>query len=606
MNRIHIPIVSLILAAVAPALPAFAQDGPGGIIATGAATNLRLWLRGDGGAYTNAGTTQATNTQSVQQWNDLSGRGVHAINTGTNKPTFLTAGPNGVPAISFASASTQTLLSSLNPNPGTLADLTIVVVANPTTINLGNAKLWGHDDGGFDRSVGIDTRGGTNLGYFNGSGVSNVGNVSAGTTFLATTSYLGGSPGTFSGWFNGSNIASGTGVSNAAGQTSLSIGSINPSGEFWNGTISEFIAFDRALAEGERIILENYLAAKYGFSLAANDVYTMDNSGNGNYDFDVAGIGQGSTGTATTSAMGTGMVQISAASAMAAGRFFMFGHDNQPLSMSGPNRPAGYTSRLRRTWRPSENTDIGTTTLLFNLNGISGLPANASNIALVIDRNNNGLFSDETVASTGVIPASTYAGGLATFTGVNIADGQRFTLAFTNTVALPLHLLTFTANPEAGANVIRWETANLKNIAAIELEHSELGQEFSTLERISNLRATRFSVRDEAPAGNSYYRLRIIETDGSASYSQTVRVARQKTGAGISISPNPARNTAFIQGLPGTPVVIRVTDGMGRQLNSETTTLQSARISVAGLPVGTYTISIDGAGIHHAEQIVKD
>src|SRR5690606_10594300 len=80
-------------------------------------------------------------------------------------------------------------------------------------------------------------------------------------------------------------------------------------GESWNGDIAEVIVFTTELNAAQRIIIDNYLAAKYGFTLGANDIYTMDNPGNGNYDYEVAGIGR-SGSLEHTNSQGTGIVRV--------------------------------------------------------------------------------------------------------------------------------------------------------------------------------------------------------------------------------------------------------------------------------------------------------
>jgi len=609
-KRIHIAVFGLLTAGINPG--AIAQNGPGGVIATGTATNLGLWLTAERGTF-NTGTTLATNGQSITTWADQSGRSTNnATNAGTatTRPTFSSTGPNGLPVLNFNALSAQTLSSALNINPTVLPNISVIVVAAASTVVPTTfAKIWGHDDGAYDRAVGIDNRApGFNFGYFAGSGtgtgVGGLANLSAGNYFISTAVYAGGTGGTFSGWHDNAGIVSSATVSNTTGAGVLSIGSINSTAEYWNGPIAEFIVIEKALNEAERVILNNYLAAKYGLALAADDVYTMDNAGSGNYDYEVAGIGASTSGPGIISTRGTGIVQMGSASGMTAGEYFIFGHDNLPLAMSGPNRPAGYTSRLRRSWRPSEAGDVGTTTISFDLNGVSGLPASASNIALVVDRNNNGLFSDETVASTGVIAASAFAGGVATFTGVNIADQQRFTLAFTNTIALPLNLLSFTASAAKSRNETRWQTSDVKGVSGIELERSEDGVGFALLNRFALNESGVYAANDKTPKSISYYRLRIVSLDGSAEYSAVQKVTRAESGT-VHISPNPVFNMARISGLPGTEATIQLLDPNGKVLSTTKSSAEDYLLPMQAYPAGSYLISVEAEGLHSVEQVVK-
>src|SRR5690606_10210871 len=64
--------------------------------------------------------------------------------------------------------------------------------------------------------------------------------------------------------------------------TDVAIGS--QANEGWNGNIAEVIFYNFAISDAQRIIVNNYLAAKYGLLLGNMDLYTMDDEVNGNFD----------------------------------------------------------------------------------------------------------------------------------------------------------------------------------------------------------------------------------------------------------------------------------------------------------------------------------
>jgi hypothetical protein len=78
--------------------------------------NLVGWWKADAGAYSDAGTTLATNGQGVWQWNDQSGNGLHLRQgTGVDRPVFLTGTLNGLPVLDFNAANSSSLLSTQTP-----------------------------------------------------------------------------------------------------------------------------------------------------------------------------------------------------------------------------------------------------------------------------------------------------------------------------------------------------------------------------------------------------------------------------------------------------------------------------------------------------------
>jgi len=67
------------------------------------------WYSAKSGVYSDAGSTPAANTDSVQQWNDKSGNNYH-LSEATDKPVFTAAGFNGgYPGVAFTAANADIL-----------------------------------------------------------------------------------------------------------------------------------------------------------------------------------------------------------------------------------------------------------------------------------------------------------------------------------------------------------------------------------------------------------------------------------------------------------------------------------------------------------------
>lgn len=105
--------------------------------ATPLATDLRLWLKADAGAFTDLGTTPATDGTTVRQWNDqLFGDNTVADDalqgTAANRPTYVANGLGGQPVLRFdntdsINGSTITLTAGTAPR-------TVFVVGNRTGV----------------------------------------------------------------------------------------------------------------------------------------------------------------------------------------------------------------------------------------------------------------------------------------------------------------------------------------------------------------------------------------------------------------------------------------------------------------------------------------
>src|SRR5258706_15221820 len=73
-----------------------------------ASVTTAFWYK-DAGAYTDAGTTLATNGQTVQQWNDFSGNGRHLTQAmAALQPTYTASALNSKPGIHFINNNSST------------------------------------------------------------------------------------------------------------------------------------------------------------------------------------------------------------------------------------------------------------------------------------------------------------------------------------------------------------------------------------------------------------------------------------------------------------------------------------------------------------------
>lgn len=90
--------------------------------------SLVAWYKSDTGVFSDRGTTPATNTSVVQQWNDQSGNGYHLIDN--NAPNFYTNVLNGYPAIRFIAADDHSLVTGAGGSfPVALGGTTLTVYA---------------------------------------------------------------------------------------------------------------------------------------------------------------------------------------------------------------------------------------------------------------------------------------------------------------------------------------------------------------------------------------------------------------------------------------------------------------------------------------------
>lgn len=129
-------------------------------------------------------------------------------------------------------------------------------------------------------------------------------------------------------------------------------------------------------------------------------------------------------------------------------------------------------------------------------------------------------------------------------TGVNTLTIKKIT-SVNSGVPLPVHLISFKAKAEGRKSLITWLTANEFNCDHFDVERSGDGNKFSFLvaeeAKGSVAGEHQYQVYDELPVqGWNYYRLKQVDRDGVASYSNTEAVFfGSGFGGGISVYPNP-------------------------------------------------------------------
>jgi hypothetical protein len=228
--------------------------------ATLSSSGLVMWVQAGSGAYTDAGTTLATNGQTVRQWNDLSGNGEHFVQaTETNRPTFVTEAQNGRPAIRFDGVD-NFLVNTTLPSTVATTGRTVFVALKATAASGATKRFFATSALGsvFDNS-GV-------YAYYATSGpaVAAIGGAVT-TPTVITLSFVGGgnatpySSGTAAAAFTPSTVIDGfvLGAQSAAG------------GEYKECDIYEVIIYNTPLSAGNRALVHSYLGSKYSISIAA-------------------------------------------------------------------------------------------------------------------------------------------------------------------------------------------------------------------------------------------------------------------------------------------------------------------------------------------------
>jgi len=183
-----------------------------------------------------------------------------------------------------------------------------------------------------------------------------------------------------------------------------------------------------------------------------------------------------------------------------------------------------------------------------------------------------------------------------------------------NNFTLPLDLLTFTGQLQNDKTVLlNWKTENEINTSHFVVERSTDGNRFSP---IGNVTANggrnnaggsyNYSFIDNDAANQSsqrlYYRLRMVDIDTRAKYSNIVSVVLQFVTGTINVSPNPVINDVkvVIASPEDGRVHWKVIDNAGRVILKGTQQVSKGAnnftINMNKLPAGSYYLDVTGAG----------
>lgn len=587
--------------------------GPGGVDRTNGTGDLVLWL--------DANTISSASGSNVSTWTDQSGYSNSAVAVVGNEPTFQTSVLNGFPVIRFTRANSDFLrvadATSLKPNS---ISIFLVGMYTSNSTNAWSPFLIKATDDNWTNGYAI-TRENTNatlltyMTQWNANFVT--GSLAANTYTLATVVYDNIDVELFQNEASAGTDVFSSNITHTTNYLLIGAGPNNTLGTYHryiDGDIAEIIIVDRAVTLAERLIINNYLSAKYNLTIAAaNDYYTMDNSGNGNFDYDVAGVGQASDGSNHVDALGKGQVRMfvqNPASTLSNNEFLLWGHNNASFT-SNVADVDGVTikERLNRIWRVSETGDVGNVTVSFDMNSISGAPS-AANLRLLIDRDGDGFFDNDVTPASG----ATLAGKVATFSNVNFQSGDRFTLGNTNLgTPLPIVLTSFNAEVTAEGLVdLTWSTATEINNDYFGIERSKDGKSWEQISRVKGAGTTteehNYQLVDETPyIGGSYYRLKQTDFDGHFTYSNVVRVVVEAK-VELMVYPNPAQGSFAVRApFDFTESQVQMRDINGRAIPLRfisTPENQSAQIDASDLSPGLYILQVNDGFIRKSARVI--
>jgi hypothetical protein len=170
-------------------------------------------------------------------------------------------------------------------------------------------------------------------------------------------------------------------------------------------------------------------------------------------------------------------------------------------------------------------------------------------------------------------------------------------------IALPVNLISFTAE-RVGANVeLNWRTAQEINNDYMAIERADHSLQFEEIGRVAGVGTTsevqNYDFTDFTPLpGANYYRLRQVDMDGTMEYHEVIYLdfSDRSTSSSLEVYPNPAVTHLRANWAAGEKenVEIRIFSTSGQLLSTHRVSGDNAtfELPVQQLSPGTYLLQL--------------
>jgi hypothetical protein len=177
--------------------------------------------------------------------------------------------------------------------------------------------------------------------------------------------------------------------------------------------------------------------------------------------------------------------------------------------------------------------------------------------------------------------------------------------------SLPLNLTGFNASLTERNVHLTWSSLNEQNVKGFEVERSSNGNDFSSIGRVTATNRSRasYNFSDNAPLpGAAFYRLKMMDNDGTVKYSGVV-VVNNRRSLNAQLFPNPTTgklNVTHPKASNG--AVINIMSAEGKQvktINVAAGTIQT-NLNVSELSNGNYILVFENDGAKSITKFVKN
>jgi hypothetical protein len=191
---------------------------------------------------------------------------------------------------------------------------------------------------------------------------------------------------------------------------------------------------------------------------------------------------------------------------------------------------------------------------------------------------------------------------LFNFTSTNDNLGKAYSYPVIGCTVLPIVLSDFKSEVNNCTVLLSWSLASQESLDHIEIEQSNDAVTYTLFRKFTTINTGDYSVNVPQQDATEYYRLKLVNKDGSSSYSDvviaTINCAPQNK---LEVYPNPLKTgsaTVLYNTTQSGKATLTVMDMYGRRLINQSTNITAGvnniNINLDQLPDGQYYIQITG------------
>jgi hypothetical protein len=188
------------------------------------------------------------------------------------------------------------------------------------------------------------------------------------------------------------------------------------------------------------------------------------------------------------------------------------------------------------------------------------------------------------------------------FTDANGNWSSALTSSFVRNNVLPLLLVQFNAQYQNNQIALGWKTTNEVNTATFLIQRSTDANNFTNIGSLPAKGGGNYNFTDTALPNTTtiYYRLKMVDKDGSFTYSNIVNCELPVMSSVLTIYPNPVKESLLVQmsANKAEKVTVQITNMQGKVLEQNVQDLHVGKnnfsINTQKLPKGNYILSIKG------------